>query len=66
MQVRCGAGVSEVSLSTRDDHVMGALAGRAVGAVGDRDEARRQRRQPLDRLPQRLLHLRIAGREELE
>ncbi len=31
-----------------------ALARRAAGAVGHRDEIRRQRRQPLDRLPQRL------------
>ena len=45
---------------------MRALAGRAVGAVGDRHEARRQRRQPLDRVPQRRLHLRIARREEFE
>ena len=46
------------------DRRMGALAGRAAGAIGDRDELRRQRRQPLDRLPQGLLHLlgRWAGR----
>ena len=65
-QVRCGAGVSGVSCSTRDHHAVRALAGRAVSAVGHRHEARPQRRQPLDRLPQRLLHLLIAGRKELE
>ena len=35
------------------DGRVGALARRAAGAIGDRDEVRRQRRQPLDRLPQR-------------
>ncbi len=48
------------------DRRMGALAGRAAGAVGHRDEIRRQRRQPRDRLPQRLLHLRRLRREEFE
>ena len=43
-----------------------ALARRAAGAVGDGDELRAQRRQPLDRRPQRRLHLLRLGREELE
>src|SRR5579871_5622996 len=43
-----------------------ALARRAAGAVGDGDEARRQRRQALDRIPQVLLHLLRLRREELE
>ena len=46
------------------DRRVRALARRAAGAVGDRDEIRRERRQALDRLPQDLLHLlaRWAGR----
>ena len=43
-----------------------ALARRAAGAVGDRDEVGRERRQPRDRFPQRLLHLLGLRREELE
>ena len=43
-----------------------ALARRAAGAVGDRDEVGLQRRKPRDRLPQRLLHLLGLRREELE
>ena len=38
----------------------------AAGAVGDRDERRRQRRQPRDRLPQRLFHLLGLRRKKLE
>jgi len=45
---------------------MGALARRAAGAVGHRDEARRQPFEPLDRLPELLLHLIRLGRKELE
>ena len=48
------------------DGGMGALPRRSAGAVGDRDEVGRQRRQPLDGLPQALLHLLGLGREELE
>ena len=48
------------------DRRVRALARRAAGAVGDRDEIRRQRRQPLDRLPQDLFHLRRLRREEFE
>ena len=48
------------------DRRVGALAGRAAGAVGDRDEVRRERREPRDRLPQGLLHLLGLRREELE
>src|SRR6185436_1908464 len=39
---------------------------RTAGAVGDRNEVRRQRAQTLDRLPEILLHLLGLGREELE
>ena len=64
MQVRCGAPVSGVSPLDTTDHAMRALARRAVGAVGHGDEARRERRQALDRAPQRGLHrgIRRAGR----
>ena len=46
------------------DGRVGALARRAAGAIGHRDEGRPQRRQPRDRLPQRLFHLRGFRREE--
>ena len=45
---------------------VGAVAGRAAGAIGHRDEGRVQRLQPADRLPQALLGLRRLGRRELE
>ena len=45
---------------------VGALARAAARAVGDRDETRRQRREPGDRLPQRRLHLGRLRREEFE
>src|SRR5436190_18203682 len=45
---------------------MRALARRAAGAVGYRYEARPQRLEPPDRIPQRLLQLLRLGREELE
>ena len=45
---------------------MRALARRAAGAVGHRDEIRRKRREPRDRLPEILLHLLGLGRKELE
>ena len=45
---------------------MRALARGAAGAVGHRYEARPQRLEPPDRVPQRLLHLLRLGREELE
>ena len=48
------------------DRRVGALSGRSAGAVGDRDEARLQRLEGLDRLPQRLLHLLRLRREEFE
>ena len=48
------------------DGRMGALAGRSAGAIGHRDEIRRQRRQPVDGLPQAALHLLRLGRKELE
>ena len=48
------------------DGRVGALARRAAGAIGDGNEIRLKRRQPADRLPQRLLHLRGFGRKEFE
>jgi len=48
------------------DRVVGAVPRRPAGAVGDRDEARRERRQRLDRLPERFFHLLRLGREEFE
>ena len=48
----------------RDAH--GAIAGRAAGAVGDRDEARTQRLQVSDGLPQSCLSLIGLRREQLE
>ena len=65
-QVRCAAGVSAVSAEDALDRGVRALARRAAGAIGDRDEVRLQRREPRDRLPQRLLHLRGLRRKEFE
>jgi hypothetical protein len=48
------------------DGAVGALAGRAPGAVGHRDEGRVQRGQTGDRLPQALFHLLGLRRKELE
>ena len=48
------------------DGGMGALAGRSAGAIGHRDEIRRERRQPVDGVPQVALHLFGLGRKELE
>ena len=48
------------------DGRMGPLAGRAAGAVGHRDEARRQRFKPLDHLPQPQFHLGGPRRREFE
>ena len=48
------------------DGRVGALAGRAAGAVGHRDEIRLQRREPRDRFPERLLHLRGLRRKKFE
>ena len=45
---------------------VGALARRAAGAIGDGNEIRLERRQPADRLPQRLFHLRGLGRKEFK
>ena len=45
---------------------VGALARRAAGAIGDRDEVRPQRREALDRFPERILHLVRLRWEELE
>src|SRR3954452_8086565 len=45
---------------------MGALAGGAAGSVSNRDKARPQRLEPLDRGPQPLVHVRRLRREELE
>src|ERR1700687_6165653 len=48
------------------DGGMGALPGRSAGAIGDRDEIGRERRETLDGLPQAALHLLRLRREELE
>ena len=48
------------------DRRVGALARRAAGAVGHRDEIRLERREPCDRFPERLLHLRGFRREKFE
>ena len=48
------------------DGGMGALAGRSAGAIGHRDEVGRQRRQPVDGVPQAALHLLGFGRKELK
>ena len=51
MQVRCGAPVSRVSRCTRVDQAVRAVTRRAVGAVGDRNETRGERREPLRAKP---------------
>ena len=66
MQVRCGAAVSDVVCWMRVTMLCVRVAGRAVRAVGHRHEARPQRCQALHRRPQRLLHLLVLRREELE
>ena len=43
-----------------------AFAGRTAGAIGHRHEMRMQRREPLDRVPERTLHLLGLGRKEFE
>jgi hypothetical protein len=48
------------------DGGVGALAGRAAGAVGHRHKARPERRQRLDRPPQRFGHRFGLGREKFE
>jgi len=59
------AGESRLPLDARHDAV-GALARRAIGAVGHRHEARHERRQALERAPQGRLHRGVRRREELE
>ena len=48
------------------DRRVGALAGRAACAVGDRDESRVERLEPPRRLPEARLHLARLRRKELE
>ena len=48
------------------DGCVRALAGRAAGAVGDRDEGGIERLEPPDRAPQGFFHGRGPRREELE
>ena len=50
----------------RDDEVVGAFAGGAPRAVGDRDVRRLERLEIAQRLREHALHLLVAGREELE
>src|SRR5437764_10375425 len=45
---------------------MGALTRGSAGAIGHGHEIRRQRRQPVDGLPQAPLHVFRLGRKELE
>src|SRR5579864_3219470 len=47
-------------------HVVGALARRAIRAVGYRHEARRERCETFERAPQHRLHRRICRWKELE
>ena len=62
MRRRRQHGLGEDALDRR----VGALARRAAGAIGHRDEIGLKRRQPRDRFPQRLLHFRGLGRKEFE
>src|SRR5262245_14449803 len=48
------------------DRGVGALAGRAAGAIGYRNVARPERLEPADRAPQRLFHRLAFRRKELE
>src|SRR5690606_1948527 len=48
------------------DGIVGALARRAACAISHADEPRVERRERLDRLPQRGFHLLRLGRKELE
>ncbi len=48
------------------DRRVGAFPGGAAGAISDGDEFRLQRREALDRVPQRRLHFRRFWREEFE
>jgi hypothetical protein len=48
------------------DELMCPVARRAIRAIRHRNEAWRERCEPLHRLPERSLHRRIAGRKELE
>ena len=48
------------------DGVVGALAGRAAGAIGHGDERRTERLQPAHAVPQIDLHLLVLRRKELE
>ncbi|MGY4367588.1 hypothetical protein ACVW1A_003653 [Bradyrhizobium sp. LB1.3] len=50
---------------TRDGRV-GALTGRATGAISHRDEFRVERGQPVDGVPEIALHILGLGRKELE
>src|SRR5579859_1852083 len=61
-----GGGTQSQAALDGDHGVMGALAGGTPGAVGDGDEARRQGSETFQGLPQLLLHLGRAWREELE
>ena len=65
-QVRWPTGVRVVSVAIRSVIADGAVAGRAAGAVGDRDEGRPQRLELAQRLPELPLALVGLGREELE
>ena len=61
-----GGGVDAGFLLEARHGLVGALAGRAAGAVGHREEGRAQRRETLDGLPQGALGRLGLGRRELE
>ena len=65
-QVRCGAPVSGVRCWMRVTSWWVRVARRAVGAVGDGDEARRERREALERAATASPPSRHRRREELE
>ena len=65
-QVRWAAGTSAVLPHNTGDRGMGAESRGAAGAIGDRDEARRQRLQPADAAPKLSFQRLGPGREELE
>ena len=48
------------------DHLVGAITGAGVGAIGDGDELGFQHFQPFDGLPEGILHPFTVGRKKLE
>ncbi len=58
-------GERRLTLDARNE-AMRALARRPVRAIRHRNKTGRERREPLNRLPQRGIHLHVARRKELE